>query len=172
MIDLEKAKKLLNYDQETGVFRWAVGRGGFSRAGSIAGSTDSKGYRQIKIDGRLFLAHRLAWAFVHGGFPNGHIDHIDRNPQNNTIKNLRLCTHAQNHQNTSVRADSTSGVTGVSYVKRSAKWVAYINLEGKRHRLGLFDSIDQAIKARLEAKPVVHTFHQVQSSFLGNPHPA
>jgi hypothetical protein len=162
MIDLEEAKRLLDYDRETGVFRWAVGRGGLARAGSVAGSTDSKGYRQIRIFGRYQLAHRLAWAFVHGSWPGLHIDHVDRNPQNNAIANLRLCTHAQNHQNTSVRSDSTSGVTGVSYVKRSAKWLAYINREGKRHRLGLFETCEQAIQARLVAKPVVHTFHPIQ----------
>lgn len=162
MIDLKKAKSLLDYNQETGVFRWAVDRGGFARAGSIAGNTDSKGYTQIRLERRLVLAHRLAWAFVHGYWPDHNIDHIDRNPKNNSIFNLRACTHAQNHQNTGIRSDNTSGVTGVSYVKRSGKWLAYINRDGVCYRLGLFESMADAVCARLAAKQSIHTFHPTQ----------
>lgn len=163
ILNVARLRELLSYCPETGIFIWKIWRGGPAVAGSIAGGTDSKGYRQIKLDGRLHLAHRLAWLYVHGEPPTGHLDHIDRNPKNNAISNLRLCTHAENHQNTGIRADSTSGVTGVSFNKPSAKWLAYISKNGRRHRLGLFETIDDAVAARLAAKAQIHTFHPIQA---------
>lgn len=163
MIDIAKAKELLQYDKDSGVFTWKVDRAANVKAGSIAGGIDSKGYVQIRVSGRLVLAHRLAWAFVHGAWPASHIDHIDRNPRNNSIGNLRLCTHAQNHQNTGVRYDSSSGVTGVSYIKRSKKWLAHVCVNQKRHRLGLFETMEEAVQARILGKAKLHTFHPMQS---------
>ena len=162
MVDIELARSLLSYDAESGLFHWKVDRGGRTKAGAIAGSADSKGYIQIRLGEKMVLAHRLAWAFVFGDWPAGHLDHKDRNPKNNAVENLRLCTRVQNHQNTGVRADSTSGVTGVSWVKRNKKWLAYINHDGRRHRLGLYESKESAIAARLEAKRSLHDFHPYQ----------
>jgi hypothetical protein len=158
MLSALDVRELLDYDQSTGVFRWKYTMGGSAKAGTVAGSTDSKGYRQIKVNGRLYLAHRLAWLYVHGESPAGDLDHIDRNPSNNAIANLRPCTHAENHQNTGLRSDSSSGVTGVSFVKSSGKWLAYINVNGKRVRLGLFGTIEEASAARAKAKAEHHTF--------------
>lgn len=165
ILSAARLRELLHYCPETGVFLWKVWRGGPAVAGSVAGGTDSKGYRQIKLDMRLYLAHRLAWLYVHGEFPSGHLDHVDRNPQNNSIANLRQCTHAENHQNTGVRADNTSGVTGVSFNKESAKWLAYINKGGRKHRLGLFETLEEAVAVRVAAKSEVHTFHPFQQAF-------
>jgi hypothetical protein len=158
----ENARTLLDYNKESGVFTWKTSRGGLAQKGVKAGSLDTKGYVQIKIDGRLIFAHRLAWFFVNGGFDFGHIDHIDRNPQNNAIANLRPCAHFENHQNTGLRADNTSGVTGVSFLKKSGKWLAYINLKGKRISVGRFDSFGDAVEARLKAKGEIHTFNPTQ----------
>jgi hypothetical protein len=160
---INELQDVLSYCPNTGQFTWKMFRGGKARDGTAAGSFDSKGYLQIKINKKLQLAHRLAWFFVHGEWPNGHIDHIDRNPKNNAIKNLRLCSHSENHQNTGVRADNSSGVTGVSWLKRNKKWLAYINKNGVRHRIGLFRDIDSAISARLDAKKQFHTFHPKQA---------
>lgn len=162
ILNASRLRELLSYCQKTGVFHWKVWRGGPAAVGSVAGCTDSKGYRQIRLDMRNHLAHRLAWLYVYGEFPKGHLDHIDRNPQNNAIANLRECTHAENHQNEGLRSDSTSGATGVSFNKASTKWLAYINKDGFRHRIGLFDSFDDAVAARIAAKKKVHTFHPFQ----------
>lgn len=157
-MNISELKQLLKYDKDTGDFTWLKSVGGLAKSGSIAGSIDSKGYRQIRVNGMLYLAHRLAWLYEYGDFPDAHIDHIDRNPKNNAISNLRLCTHAQNHQNTGVRSDNTSGVTGVSYVNQNRKWLAYINVGGKRLKIGLFKNVEDAIAARLEAKRKYHSF--------------
>lgn len=162
ILNAARLRELLEYNPETGIFIWKVTRGGPAVAGSVAGGTDSKGYRQIKIDMRLHLAHRLAWLYVHGIFPEGHLDHIDRNPKNNAISNLRECTHAENHQNVDLRNDNTSGVTGVCFDRASSKWLAYINKSGRRYRVGLFVSRDSAVAARIDAKSKLHTFHPFQ----------
>lgn len=161
-MDAEFLKSILRYDSETGIFTWRKFRGGSAKAGTVAGSLDSKGYVQIKIKHRLYLAHRLAWLYVHGEMPSGHIDHVDRNPKNNAIANLRICTRFENHQNLGIRANNTSGATGVSWIKASKKWLAYINANGKRIRIGRYESKDDAIAARLKAKMVIHRFHPVQ----------
>lgn len=158
MLNSSEVHGLLDYAPDTGVFRWKVSRGGKAKHGTIAGSFDSKGYSQIKINGSLYLAHRIAWLYVNGEWPEKHIDHIDRNPKNNAIENLRLCTHAQNHQNTGVRRDNSSGITGVSFLKASGKWLAYINVDGKRIRLGLFNTADEAAIARSAGKSKHHAF--------------
>jgi len=158
MIDKNTCEKCLTYDPETGIFQRKFHAQKRAIKHDQAGSVDSKGYRQIRVDGRLYLAHRLAWLMVHGVWPAFHLDHIDRNPGNNAISNLRPCTHAENHQNVGVRSDSTSGVTGVSYLKLQRKWLAYINLRGKRIRLGLFDEFASAVQARANGKTKYHAF--------------
>lgn len=164
MISKDRVLEILEFNQDEGVFRWKEFRGGSAKKSSIAGSIDSKGYGQIKIDGTLYLSHRIVWLITYGSWPDHHIDHIDRNPLNIKPSNLRKCTHAQNHQNTKVRSDSSSGVTGVSYMKADRKWLAYINVNGKRHRLGLFEDLDEAIKARVNAKNDLHSFHPKQDA--------
>jgi len=166
MITKQRLEEVLNFDRENGVFTWKIYRGGTKKVGDVAGTIDSKGYRQIRIDGVTYLAHRLVWLLVHGAWPSHHIDHIDRNPLNIHESNLRKCTHAQNHQNEGLRSDSTSGVTGVSFIKRSKKWLAYINVENKRIRLGQFETFDEAVAARIQAKKNYHTFHPHQECHI------
>lgn len=166
MLTKKRIEEVLGFDAENGVFTWKIYRGGIRKVGDKAGSIDSKGYLQISIDGRTYLAHRLVWTITHGKWPDHHIDHIDRNPLNIVPSNLRACTHAQNHQNEGVRSDSSSGVTGVSFVKRSGKWLAYINVDGKRKRLGLHENFEDAVAARIKAKKEYHQFHPIQSSVV------
>ena len=94
MISQEQLKELLSHDPVAGGFRWRVTRGG-KRAGSIAGRVRPYGYIHIKIDGKNYYAHQLAWLYVHGEFVP-EINHIDCDPSNNRIANLRPATHSQN----------------------------------------------------------------------------
>ncbi|QVP48868.1 HNH endonuclease [Salmonella enterica subsp. salamae] len=162
MITKKRVDEVLHFDEETAEFTWKIYRGGTKKVGDKAGTLDSKGYRQIRIDGVTYLAHRLVWLIKHGEWPQHHIDHIDRNHLNNHPSNLRKCTHAENHQNIPVRKDNSSGVTGVSYVKRSKKWLAYIYVNGKAKRLGLYENFNDAVMARIKAKKHYHTFHPHQ----------
>ena len=88
----ERLRGLLEYDGTTGVFHW---KGTGERAGSI----QDKGYRTIEIGGRSYYAHRLAWLYTYGSWPNDELDHIDRNKDNNSISNLRDVSRSENNRN-------------------------------------------------------------------------
>ena len=78
----DRVRELLHYEPDTGVFKWrarsaSVGRGGSRvRVGQIAGAITVNGYRAVKVAGRTYTMHRLAWLYVYGAWP-GEIDHIN-----------------------------------------------------------------------------------------------
>jgi hypothetical protein len=145
----ERLRQVLSYDPLTGDFRWRSLMTPSSKPTLVAGRADAEGYLSIRLDGREHRAHRLAWAYVYGEWPKPHelIDHIDRNRSNNAISNLRIATAAQNAQNTSVSVRNTSGIKGVSWDKKHGRWDARIRVNGRRIRLGLFGTKEQAAAA-------------------------
>jgi hypothetical protein len=90
-LNAARLRELMHYEPETGrVVRRTATRG--HRAGAVAGCTRRDGYQVISIDGYRYLAHRLAWLYVHGAWPDGDLDHINANPSDNRIANLRAAT--------------------------------------------------------------------------------
>jgi len=157
----ERLRQALDYDPTTGEFRWRERadrrREWNSRfAGTVAGTFDKNGYRQIMIDGRLYKAHRLAWLYMAGKWPPEQIDHIDLDKGNNRWGNLRLATHAENKRNTALRSDNTSGVKGVYWHKQRRKWQARIRHNGKLMHLGYFDTLEEAAAAYAKAAAKYH----------------
>ena len=142
----ERLRELFDYDRITGIFRRKVERGG-RLAGSIAGSRHKKGYLHIWLDGRQYKAHRLAWLYVYGKWPDGQIDHEDTVKDHNWIDNLRPATNAQNCANGSRRRNNTSGFKGVS--RSGGKWKAQIGKGGNIY-LGLYDTPEAAHAAYVE----------------------
>lgn len=114
MISHERLLKLLNYDRETGIFTWRVDRRKM-RSGSVAGVLLSSGYIQIMIDYTHYSAHRLAWFYVHGKWPDDDIDHIDLIKSNNSLSNLREETASQNGYNIRKKTNTSSAWKGVTY---------------------------------------------------------
>lgn len=155
----ERLKELLHYDPETGIFIWRVSRGGKVIAGSTAGLVQRNGYVYIRVDRRRYLAHRLAWLYIHGKFPSDQIDHINRVRTDNRISNLRAATNAENTQNRSKRSDNTSGVIGVYWDNKRQKWRAQIRLNGHNIFLGSYQTVEEAAAARAAAKATYHTFN-------------
>ncbi len=144
-ITQKRLKEVLNYDEFSGAFTWlASGRG--RNKDLSAGCKGSGGYLYICVDYRTYLAHRLAWLYVHGHFPKL-IDHIDGDKINNRILNLRKATPFQSIGNTPVRKDNTSGYKGVSWEKRHKRWRARIVIDSKDVYLGEFVCKHQAAKA-------------------------
>lgn len=141
---IEELRELLHYDRATGIFRWRVTRTGTARAGSIAGRTSNKGYRQIKVYGNHYFAHRLAWLWVHGEWPSAGIDHINTDKTDNRIENLRQASPSQNGANRPVQSNNTSGLKGVCWNRASKKWQASAMVGGRLKYLGLFDSREEA----------------------------
>lgn len=143
LLTQERLRDLLDYDPATGVFRWKRRRRQFE-SGSIAGTILSDGYREIMIDCRHYKAHRLAWFYVHGEWPNGDLDHKDTHRDHNWIDNLRPATDSQNHANQRRNSNNTSGFKGVSFESRSGKWRAAISADRRVIKLGRFSTPEEA----------------------------
>lgn len=142
---IERVRELFAYNPETGVITWAVRRFGV-KCGSEAG-TKHKGYKRVKVDARLILAHRLAWAIHHGYWPAEEIDHINRDKSDNRISNLREASRSDNMVNRAY-PKGASGVTGVA--KHKLGWQASIRINGKSVYLGIFKTIEEAASVRAE----------------------
>lgn len=154
-----RLKALLHYDPDTGTFQWTGQKHGRARYKTSAGHTCKRsGYTVIGVDGILYAAHRLAWLYVHGVWPEGDTDHINRVRHDNRIANLREATRAQNMQNSGLRADSTTGHTGVTWDKSSGRWRAKIMVDGRHYCLGRFADLDAAIAARKAAERSLHPY--------------
>lgn len=154
----ETLKELLHYNPETGVFTWAMNAGQRAQVGRIAGSRTPSGYIKISLSRKLYAAHRLAWLYMTGSWPENEIDHIDNNPSNNVFSNLRAATKSQNAQNRSNRRGTTSKYKGVSFDSQHQKWVAQIWIKeaGKCKRIGLYLSEKDAADAYCKEAMKLH----------------
>lgn len=150
----EVLRSVLDYNPETGVFTWRV-KAGVRMPGTIAGSPDSLGYIKIAFRKKDYRAHRLAWLYVYGEWPADMVDHIDGNPANNAIANLRDVSTVVNQQNhRKAKRTNKSGLLGVS---RKAKCsTARIKVGDKVIFLGCFKTDEEAHAAYLEAKRLLH----------------
>lgn len=155
----EKLKELFRYAPDTGVFTRLVSVASMARAGDIAGNTDGQGYLRIRVEGKLYKAHRLAWLYTNGEFPQDQIDHINGVRDDNRIANLRAVNRTENMKNTKIRTDNTSGVLGVGWHKGTDKWLATINVKGVKKYLGYFTDIKDAVAARKKAN-ILYGYHE------------
>lgn len=158
MLTAERLREVLNYDPETGVFTWKASKGSKAQAGDEAGYVHKTlGYRYIQLDGKMYLAHRLAHLYMTGEFPIKVIDHKNKTSFDNTWLNLRDVTYAVNSQNHKVSKANASGATGVSWDPKRNKWRARIVLNRKDIHLGRFDSFEEALEARKQAEQELFT---------------
>lgn len=152
MISAERLRQVLRYEPETGLFYWRIRLSNRITVGSIAGFVAKDGdYVQIRIDGRLYLAHCLAWLFMTREWPATAVDHRDTDKQNNRWGNLRHATKSQNGANARRSRRNSSGFKGVHYWPKRNKWCAQISVEGRRKTLGLFATADEAHAAYASA---------------------
>ena len=153
-VSREEVAALLNYDPQTGLFTHKV-NGHKRKAGAVTGRLDTKGYVRIRLLGYEFKAHRLAWLLTYGTWPAAEIDHINGCPSDNRIMNLRDVSVAENGWNRAkaMRNNKTS-VLGVC--EMNGKFVAQIGVDGKRVRLGAYDTVEAATAAYGKAKAELH----------------
>lgn len=159
-----RVREMLLYDPQSGFFTWRqnVGSRGKIHAGTIAGYVNALGYRYIRIDGELMLAHRLVWLYVHGHLPAKYIDHANGVTGDNSLRNLRECNQSENTQNVQrARVNSSTGLLGVHIradKNRTKRYTARIKIDGKGQYLGDFETPMEAQAAYLSAKARLHPF--------------
>lgn len=141
----ERLKQLFNYDPDTGLFTRKIAVAYRSKIGEIAGGPQNFGHIGIRVEGRRYLAHRLAWLYVYGEWPR-YIDHINGISSDNRISNLRECTQAENCRNSKIPRNNTTGYKGV-YALPRGRWRAMITVSNRTISLGCFGSIEEARRA-------------------------
>lgn len=165
LMSAAQVRERLRYDGATGEFRWLKPTTQVIAVGAVAGTTDRRGRRVVTILGERYFAHRLAWLYVNGKWPENEIDHRDGNVGNNAIANLRDVTGAVNKQNrrTAGRQNKV-GLLGVSRYQRRGKrggwrndcFRARIRLDGKARTIGYYATPEEAHAAYLSEKRRLH----------------
>lgn len=155
--ELKLAKKedwLLIFNYESGIVD-CVFKSGAVRCN--VGHVNSSGRKIIRLNKKMFLLHRLIWESAYGKIPDDLcIDHIDGNPLNNKLANLRLVTHKQNMENVSkARTDNRVGAKGVKL--QGGKYCARITTNHKDIWLGTFKTLEEASMAYAMASNKYHT---------------
>ena len=159
MTEIEKISSNVSYDEHSGNLIWNVSKnshGGRVIVGDIAGFDRLDGYVGVRICGKAYLAHRVAWLLKTGAWPTAEVDHINGNRKDNTWSNLRQATSRQNKFNTCIRSDNKSGYKGVSWAKSANKWTARIKDGDKYKYLGVFSDINDAVAAYKYASQKIH----------------
>lgn len=172
ILSAKRLREILDYNPETGVFRWKVMLAHRRKPGDAAGSL-THGYIEIGIENQSYRAHHLAWLYIHGKLPEGMIDHIDGNRANNAIANLRLATNQQNSQNKRQASPTklSSKLLGVTWNADRQCWQAQIGHSGKNYYLGLYKTETAAHAAYLKAKLRLHEFGEVAKEATEIPAP-
>lgn len=148
MVSAERLREVLEYDPDTGIFRWR-------KNGKIAGCTvrgRQPGYVTIGIDYSIYRAARLAWLYMTGVMPDCDVDHKNRDPSDNAFLNLRLATDGENNRNRGTPKNNSSGVKGVFFYSRQNRWRAQIQMESRYIHLGDFELFADAVHARKSAE--------------------
>lgn len=146
---IEELRATFDYHEDGYLIRKSTGEPCGQRANT------PRGYAAVNVGGGMLRAHRIIYAIVHGEMP-GEIDHIDGNPMNNRIENLRDVSHSVNMHNSKKSKDNTSGFPGVYWHSQHQKWYACIRADGRLIHIGYFDDFDEAVQARKLAKIRYH----------------
>lgn len=165
MLTQERVKELFDY--RDGDLYTKLGRQGV-RTSKVAGSHSHSGYRKAMIAGKRYYTHRLVWMYHHGYFPEGMIDHIDKDPTNNSIENLREVSSSCNLLNAKTRENNSTGIKGVTINRRRRKFeVSYKSnrvyyggdlLEAACHRLAAEQCDDNYCENESDSSKVVKDY--------------
>jgi hypothetical protein len=162
----ERLRHLLDYSPASGVFTWRIAPSPRVKPGDTAGTLNEKGYLRIKIGGILYRAHRLAFLWMTGEWPEAlQVDHINCIRSDNRWDNLRLATATENQWNKGPQRNNKSGYRGVSYDKARRKWAAQIKVNGRLRKLGRFPTARKAAAAyEAEAQRIHGAFYRPPSA--------
>lgn len=157
MISHERLLEILNYNFETGIFTWKIATSNRVKIGSVAGYSNGKsGYRQNEIDGKKYYSHRLAWFYMYGTWPSNEIDHINGIRDDNRISNLREASINEQRWNRNISKNNKSGFKNVYFDKKTNKYRAEIEANGKKFYLGVFDNPEAAHETSKNFREKIH----------------
>jgi hypothetical protein len=144
MLTQDRLREVIDYNEDTGLLIWKFRpelrkEENTKNCGKAAGTRGPMGYIRVAIDKKIYAAHRLAWLWMTGEWPENEIDHINMIKHDNRWGNLRHVSRSQNQMNVSVRSDSSTGLKGVYYDKSIYRWRPKIMIDGKRYTIGTFD---------------------------------
>lgn len=148
-LNQSRLKELLRYIPESGLFLWIRPPKNHTRLQEYAAGGIASGYVMIKIDGRKYKAHRLAWLYMHGAWPQGDLDHINGCPLDNRMANLRIATNAQNQANR-MRDHNKAIPKGVRRLP-GGRYQARITVKHRQIVLGTFNTPSAAEQAYIQA---------------------
>ncbi len=161
MVTQSRLIELFNYDVNTGLFTRIIRSSPNTKIGEIAGYKAKNGYVVIFVDSKAYKAHRLAWLFVNGNFPEYEIDHINGIKHDNRINNLREAKHCENAQNRKTPKNNAIGLIGAFFNKSNKKYISKIVYKKTKYHLGCFETAEEAHAAYCRAKSLLHTFNPV-----------
>ena len=150
----EILKTYVHYDPDTGVFTRVSKKKNIH--GRVSGYRMKHGHTQVGIGKKLYLAHRLAWLYIHGKFPKTGLDHRDGDPTNNRLSNLRIAPPRENSWNMKKPKNNKSGHKGVTWDITRNQWMAHVKKDGVRVFTKRFDQIEDAIEAVRKARILHH----------------
>lgn len=155
MTDEELRQELFRrFDLINGEFFWKIQLFNGVFVGKKAGSYKKTGYYEVSVNKKVYQAHRLVWLWYKGCMPTKSIDHINRNPSDNRIENLREANPIEQAQNTGLKKNTKSMVKGIYYKPHLAdgRWIVSIRALGKQMHLGCFACFGEALACRKEAE--------------------
>jgi hypothetical protein len=155
-LTVERLREVLHYDPLSGVFTWLTNRGSRGRVGKVAGCVKVGRHTLIMIDKVLYKAHRVAFLYMTGRWPDPDCDHRDLEKSNNIWGNIREATRSQNMANTPLRLTNKSGLKGVSWSASHNGWKAQITINYKNNYLGTFKTKEEAPSAYCGAARACH----------------
>jgi hypothetical protein len=139
------------FEYKEGELYWKVAKAQRLKVGDLAGTLINTGRKSTKINNKLYLNHRIIFLMFHGYLPK-FIDHIDNNPLNNKIENLREATFQQNQWNMKKPLRNTSGSKNVSWYKPTKKWRVQLIVNKKTLNLGYYKDLELADLVAQEAR--------------------
>lgn len=155
-LDAARAREVWTYDPVTGVLRWRTKVAMKIVVGSVAGSPNADGHLRIKLAGKEYYAHRIAWLMTSGSWPAETIDHINGVRDDNRLVNLREASRFQQVCNRVAQRNNAQGLKGVHFAKREGRYRATIRRNGRCRHLGLFDTPEEAHAAYAAAAASLH----------------
>jgi len=150
-LTIEILNHALDFDPATGIFLWSHPQSNAVKVGDRAGVVASNGRRYINIAGEKHMAHRLAWFYIYGDWPQDDVKQPNGNYDDCRKENLVLQSRQQTATNRRVNASSKSGHAGITWSEKRQRWQVHITRDYKQVGLGYFGDLDEAIEVRKAA---------------------